>query len=64
MNNIKDLTNDLKNVYQEAREGKIEHKQLKELANVAGKILKAAALNLEYNRYQNDNAPIEFLETK
>jgi len=64
MNNIKELTEDLKNVYKEARSGQLDIKVAKELANVAGKILKSASLNLEYNKHTGDKTPIDFLETK
>lgn len=64
MQTINDLTEDLKKLYQEAREGKIDHKEVKDLANVAGKLLKSAGLKLEYNKYIGDDSTIDFLETR
>jgi hypothetical protein len=60
--NIIDLRNSLLDVYDKIRSGKIGIREAKENANVAGKIISTAKLQLEYNAYMKTQSPIEFLE--
>jgi hypothetical protein len=60
--NVTDLRDDLLNVYDALRAGKIGLREAKERNNAAGKILSSAKLQLEYNNYTKSSARIPFLE--
>lgn len=60
--NIQDLRDSLLEVYDKIRNGKIGIREAKENANVAGKIISTAKLQLEYNAYMKTQSPIPFLE--
>lgn len=60
--NIQDLRDSLLDVYDKIRNGKIGIREAKENANVAGKIISTAKLQLEYNAYMKTQSRIEFLE--
>lgn len=60
--NIQDLRDSLLEVYDKIRNGKIGIREAKENANVAGKIISTAKLQLEYNAYMKTQSPIQFLE--
>lgn len=62
INTANDLRGDLLIVYQSLRDGDIGLREAKERANVAGKILSSAKLQLEYNAYTKSDAKIPFLE--
>lgn len=62
LNGITDLTNDLKNLYEDCRNEKVDIRNAKEIANVAGKLIKSAALKMEYNSKMGNNSKVEFLE--
>lgn len=63
MKNVTELRNELIAVFEAAGEGKIELPVTKELANVAGKIIKSAAIQLSYNEFMRyDKKKIKFLE--
>lgn len=60
--NIQELRDSLLDVYDKIRDGKIGIREAKENANVAGKIISTAKLQLEYNAYMKTQAHIAFLE--
>ena len=59
--NIVELRNSLLDVYDGLRDGKMGIREAKEQANVAGKIIQSAKLQVEYNAYMKTQSPIEFL---
>ena len=63
MKNVTELRNDLIEVYEQTKEGSFDRKVGQELANIAGKIIKSAALELLYNQFMGDNKKIPFLES-
>lgn len=63
ISNIKDLRNDLVEVYSSLRKGEISVKDAKEIANAAGKIIASAKVELQYNAMMEKAKEIEFLET-
>ena len=60
---ISGLRNDLLQVYQSLRDGKIGLREAKERANCAGKVIQSAKLQLEYHAYTKSDAKIPFLES-
>jgi hypothetical protein len=59
---ISSLIDDLKKVYEEARNGELKLKDARDIANVAGKIIKASSVKLDYNKYKNSDEEIDFLK--
>jgi hypothetical protein len=62
VNNVVELREDLLTVYQDLRAGKLGTNEVKQAANVAGKILSSASLQLEYNKMVQSKEKIPFLE--
>ena len=63
MKNVTELRNDLLDVYEQTKEKSIERNLSKELANITGKVLKTAALELSYNQFMKyEKRKITFLE--
>lgn len=62
--NISDLIKDLSEAYEQLREKQISFPEAKQIANLGGKLIKAASVQLKYNQYMQDFEPIDFLETK
>ncbi len=60
--NVVDLRDSMIDVYDEMRASKIGIKEAREHANVAGKIISTAKLQLEYNAYMKTQIKIDFLE--
>lgn len=60
--NVLNLRNDLIEVYQQLRAGKIRMSEAKEAANVSGKIISTAKLQLEYNKTIQSKRKIKFLD--
>ena len=60
--NVKELRNELVQLFNELKEDKVDIKKAKEMTNTAGKILSSAKLELMYNQTTNQNKTIEFLE--
>lgn len=60
--NIADLIQDLSLAYELLRERKMELPEAKEVANLGGKLIKAASIQLKYNQYMKNNETIPFLE--
>lgn len=61
--NIVELRNDLMEVYDCLREGKLGIAEAKQAANVAGKIISTAKVQIEYNKMIQSKNRIPFLET-
>ena len=57
-----ELRDDLLHVYREAREGQLKHELVKEAANVAGKIIKSAATQIEYAALCKEKPNIPFMK--
>lgn len=62
--NISDLIKDLSSAYELLRDRKMELTEAKEIANLSGKLIKAASLQLNYNQYMKSSEEIPFLEGK
>lgn len=62
--NLKELISDLSNVYAQLRDKSIPLNEAKEIANMAGKIIKATAVQLQYNEVMQNKKEIEFCEDK
>ena len=60
--NISDLIKDLSLAYSLLRDRKMELPEAKEIANLGGKLIKAASIQLKYNQYMKNNDTIPFLE--
>lgn len=62
INNISDLIKDLSLAYESLREKQLSLSEAKEIANLGGKLIKAASIQLKYNQYMKSNDSIPFLE--
>lgn len=62
INNIADLIKDLSNAYELLRGKEISLSEAKEIANLGGKLIKAASIQLKYNQYMKIIEKIDFLE--
>ena len=62
MKNVEDLRLDLLKVYTDLRSGKLGLSEAKQAANVAGKVMSLAKVQMEYNRMIHSKKRIEFLE--
>lgn len=62
--NIEDLTNKLASTFLALERDEMDYSQAKELANVAGKIIQSAKVNLEYYEFMKYKNKIKFLEPK
>lgn len=60
--NISDLIKDLSTAYELLRDRKMELPEAKEVANLGGKLIKAASIQLKYNQYMKISDPIPFLQ--
>lgn len=60
--NIVDLRNDLIKTYQDQRGKKLDNKSALVSANIAGKIMNTAALQVKYASMRGTKDPIDFLE--
>ena len=64
MNNVKTLRDDLVKAYKQLRKGKISIPEAKALANMAGKVIIAAKVQMDYNKMTGaKNKSIKFLES-
>lgn len=61
--NVKGLRDELLNTFNKLRGGSIGIQEAKELANVSGKVLSSAKLQLEYNKYTQSQNSIKFLDS-
>jgi hypothetical protein len=64
MKKVTELRNDLIEVYKETKSGQTDNQTAGTLANIAGKIIKATALELNYNQFKKySSKKIDFLES-
>jgi hypothetical protein len=61
MKNCKLMRNELSNVFQQLRKGEITVDEAAELANIAGKMIQSAKVQVAYYELLNQPAEIEFL---
>lgn len=61
--NVFDLSDALRDVFNESRCGKMPIDMAKNLANVAGKLTGTNTRKMEYNKYMGITEPIPFFET-
>lgn len=62
--NVNDIRDRLEILYLNAESGHTKASDVKEMTNVAGKIINSAKLQLEYNKYIGKKITIEFLTGK
>lgn len=62
ISNIRDLTNDLVDVYNKVRAKELTSRDANDIANVAGKILNAAKGELSYRQWLKERVRIPFFE--
>lgn len=62
MINATDLRNELAAVFQELRSGNLKAKDAAELANLAGKMINSAKVQVEYYALRKETPSIAFLE--
>ena len=63
LRNVTDLRDDLLDVYEKNKAGQIEKDVAAGCANIAGKIMKSAIVELDYNRFMKlRDKKIPFLE--
>lgn len=60
--NMEALTKDLSVAYSQLRSGQLDKAEAKEIANMAGKLIKSTIAQLEYNQYMKKQDKIEFFE--
>jgi hypothetical protein len=61
MKNVEELRNELAAVFKELKAGTIKHHEAAELANVAGKMISSAKVQLEYCAARKEQPEIGFL---
>jgi hypothetical protein len=65
MKNVTELRDDLIEVYKETKSGKTDKHTAVVLANIAGKIIKSAAVQLNYAEFIGDHKKrIKFLDSE
>ena len=65
INNVDDLRTSLSEVFDALRDGDIAHKEAKEMANLAGKMINSAKVQLDYHGLRKDeDFKINFLHSK
>lgn len=62
MKNVTELRNQLSQVFTDLRAGDIKHKEAGELANIAGKMINSAKVQLEYYALSKQTPEIPFLD--
>lgn len=62
MKNVSELRDSLFQVYAELRNGEIKAKDAAELANIAGKMISSAKVQIEYHALRKDKPSIPFLD--
>lgn len=62
MKTVTALRDELAEVFDELKSGVIKHKEAGELANVAGKMINSAKVQLEYYALRKETPTIEFLK--
>jgi len=62
MKNVSELRDHLSQVFAELRSGTINAKDAAELANIAGKLINSAKVQIEYHALRKDQPSIPFLD--
>ena len=62
MNNVQELISELSNVFASLKAGDIKHKDADSLANLAGKMINATKVQVEYYALRKEAPKIKFLE--
>lgn len=62
MKNVTELRDQLSQVFTELRKGEVKHKEAGELANIAGKMINSAKVQLEYYALSKQTPNIPFLD--
>ena len=62
MNTASELRNELAMVFQMLRAGEVSHHEAAELANLAGKMIASAKVQVEYYALRNESPEIDFLK--
>jgi hypothetical protein len=62
MKNVSELRDQLSQVFAELRSGAIKAKDASELANIAGKLINSAKVQIEYYALRKDKPSIPFLD--
>jgi hypothetical protein len=64
MKNVSELRNELSAVYKDLRAGDVDPKVAKELANLAGKMINSAKIQIDYHTMRGDkHAKINFVHS-
>jgi hypothetical protein len=63
MKNVTELRDQLSQVFSDLRGGGIKHTDAAELANIAGKMINSAKVQLDYYALRKEAPTIKFLET-
>jgi hypothetical protein len=61
MKNVVELREELAKVFTNLSNGKVQHKDAAEMANLAGKMINSAKVQLEYHALRKDTPNIKFL---
>ena len=56
MKNVSELRDELSNIYKGLSKGEIDPKVAKELANLAGKMISSAKIQIDYHTMRGDKA--------
>lgn len=62
MKNVSELRDQLSQVFADLRNGSIKHTDASELANIAGKMINSAKVQLDYYAYTKQTTKIPFLD--
>lgn len=63
MKNVEELREHLANVFLGIKDGSVKHKDAAELANLAGKMINSAKVQVEYYALRKETPHITFLES-
>ncbi|MCK9386069.1 MAG: hypothetical protein M0Q15_15780 [Nevskia sp.] len=61
MKNVEELRNELADVFEKLKAGEMKHKDAAELANLAGKMISSAKVQVEYYALRKETPSIGFL---
>jgi len=64
MQNVSELREQLSDVFNDLRNGTIKSTDAAEFANLAGKMINSAKVQIEYMNMRKISKPIDFLEAK
>lgn len=62
--NIRDLRDELIESFDSFKNGKLKHKDAKEIANMAGKVIMTAKIELDYSKFMKLERRIDFLDVE